>query len=83
MTWYSGLAIYMILWWLVLFTMLPLGRRSMDSVEAADVVKGHDSGAPQKPWLPLKMLATTVISGILFAAFWWAWTHGWINIRPD
>jgi len=64
------LAIYFIFWWLVFFTVLPWGIRSQE--EKADVVRGSDPGAPAVHGLKAKMAWTTVVSAIVFGAFYWA-----------
>jgi predicted secreted protein len=68
--WYTMLAIYFIVWWLVFFTVLPWGVRSQE--EHADVVLGTDPGAPRVPALKTKVLWTTAVSAIVFAIFYWA-----------
>jgi predicted secreted protein len=68
--WYTVLAIYFIIWWLVFFTVLPWGVRSQE--EHAAVVYGTDPGAPMKHGLKAKLLWTTVVSTIVFAIFYWA-----------
>ena len=70
MPWITILAIYFIVWWLVFFTVLPWGIRSQE--EQANVVRGTDPGAPQVHGLKTKLVWTTVVSTILFAAFYWA-----------
>ncbi len=65
----SGLAIYFILWWIVLFVVLPFGVKSQ--AEHGTVVPGTEPGAPENPRLLRKVLQTTVISLIVFAAFYW------------
>jgi predicted secreted protein len=69
--WYTMLAIYFIFWWLVFFTVLPWGVRSQ--AEHADVVRGSDPGAPAIHGLKPKMVWTTVVSAIVFGAFYWAY----------
>ena len=64
-----GVAVYFTIWWVVLFAVLPFGVRNA-SEAPAPFVKGADAGAPVKAHLALKALATTVISGVLFAALY-------------
>jgi len=64
------LAIYFIVWWLVFFTVLPWGIRSQD--EHGEVVRGTDPGAPKVHGLRIKLVWTTVVATIAFAAFYWA-----------
>ena len=69
-----GLAIYFILWWTVLFAVLPWGVRSQH--EADSMEPGTDPGAPQRPLLLQKAIATTLISAVVFAVVYVAWTSG-------
>ncbi|GAB4350880.1 MAG: DUF1467 family protein [Oricola sp.] len=64
----SGIAIFFIIWWVVLFAVLPLGVKSQ--VEAEDVTLGTEHGAPMKHRLPFKMFLTTVIAIVIFGAFY-------------
>jgi predicted secreted protein len=61
----TAIAIYFILWWMVLFAVLPWGVRSQQ--EAGDVTHGSDPGAPSVPRLGRKLVWTTLVSGVLFA----------------
>jgi len=64
-----AVAAYFTLWWVVLFAVLPFGVRN--AAEAGvEVPKGSDAGAPMAPRIALKVLATTLISGVLFAALY-------------
>ena len=60
----TGLAIYFIIWWLVLFAVLPFGVRIQQ--ESGDVAPGSDPGAPVLPRLARKLLWTTIVSGVVF-----------------
>ena len=66
MSLFSALAIYFIIWWLVLFIVLPFGVRSQQ--EAGDVTLGTDHGAPDRPQLARKFAITTAIAAVVFAA---------------
>jgi predicted secreted protein len=57
---------YLIVWWLVLFCLLPIGVRSQ--VEEGDVVPGSEPGAPVHTGLARKALWATGISVIVWAA---------------
>ena len=61
----TALAIYFIVWWLVLFAVLPFGVRSQQ--ERGEVTPGSDPGAPAIPRLARKLLWTTIVAGILLA----------------
>ena len=78
MGWLSGVFIYFLIWWIVLFTVLPWGVRVPDRPEA-----GHAPSAPVNPRIGLKLIATTVIAGVVWAGVWYVMSHGWITFRPQ
>ena len=61
----AWLAIYVVVWWITIFAILPIGVRSQD--EAGEVVPGSDPGAPALPRLALKALITTAVSAVILA----------------
>ena len=61
----TAIAIYFVIWWVVLFTVLPWGVRSQEE-EGGDVVSGSDPGAPVIPRLWWKLVWTTVVSAVVF-----------------
>ncbi len=62
----SGLMIYAILWWMVLFMVLPFGVRTVRE-DGGEVVDGQAVSAPVKPRIVTKMLVTTLISAVIMA----------------
>jgi len=67
MTLVSGIAVYFILLWLVLFAVLPFGIRSQ--AEEGEVVEGTEPAAPVKPMIVRKLIATTIIAGVVLGAY--------------
>jgi predicted secreted protein len=67
MSFSTSVAIFFIIWWVVLFTVLPWRIRSQ--AETGDVVPGSDPGAPALPKLKSKLVWTTLVAAIVFAAF--------------
>ena len=61
MGWVTGVAVYVVLWWVVLFAVLPWGVRP-----AEDLPPGADKGAPARPRMVLKAAVTTIIAAILW-----------------
>lgn len=57
----SGIVVYILLWWWVLFMVLPFGAKAPETIE-----KGHAPSAPEKPRLLKKMLITSVIAAVLW-----------------
>lgn len=77
----GSFAVFIIIWWLVLFMVLPLGAGK--KIDPSDVAGGQDAGAPAKPMMLMKVLITTVISMVIFACFYFAYTGGYLNLRPE
>jgi predicted secreted protein len=69
--WLTLIAIYFILWWLVWFAVLPWGVTSQHEAESFD--RRTEPGAPQQPMLLMKIVATTLISGVLLAIGAYVW----------
>ncbi len=64
-----AIALYFIIWWITLFAMLPIGVRT--SEEAGEKTEpGNAESAPHMPNLLPKMVATTVVASIVFAALY-------------
>jgi predicted secreted protein len=77
MSWLSTGFVFVVVWWLVLFMVLPFGSRPPDEVEP-----GTAASAPAKPRLGLKFLITTLIAAVLTALILWVIGSGMIQLRP-
>lgn len=75
----SAIAIYFVLWWIVLFAVLPFGVRSQ--IESGEHVEGSDPGAPAVPMMLRKLIWTTIVSAAIFAVAVYAYKMGWLNIE--
>ena len=62
---FTGIAIYLTLWWTVLFSVLPIGVTS-HAEAGIDKGDGGDPGAPVDPKLKKKFITTTIVSTILW-----------------
>ena len=65
-TWF---AIYLTIWWTVLFCVLPLGVVS-HAEAGIDRGDGTDPGSPVDPKLKRKFITTTLVSAALFVVLW-------------
>ncbi len=65
MTWFQGVVAYVVIWWVVIFAVLPFGVRPIEPGEP-----GHATGAPADPQLGRKALITTIIASAIWAAFY-------------
>ena len=54
------IVIFVVIWWLVLFMVLPFGIQKDD-----EIVGGNDPGAPKNPMLKKKIILTSIISFFL------------------
>lgn len=61
-------AIYLTIWWIVLFAILPLGVQS--HADAGVDPQGGDPASPVDPKLKRKFITTTWVSAIVFALLW-------------
>ena len=66
---FTSVAIFLTIWWTVLFAVLPLGVTS-HAEAGIDKGDGGDPGAPVDPKLKKKFFTTTWISVVLFAVLW-------------
>jgi predicted secreted protein len=73
-----AIAIYAIIWWIVLFAMLPIGVRTQE--EEGDIAPGTAESAPHAPRLLAKMLATTVVASLIFAVVYVIIAHRLITL---
>lgn len=62
----STLVVFLLLWWWVFLMSLPFGVRTVDTPEV-----GHAPSAPARPMLWRKILAATVIAGVLTVVVDW------------
>lgn len=66
---FTSIAIFLTIWWTVLFAVLPWG--TITHAEAGiDKGDGGDPGAPVDPKLKQKFLLTTAISAVVFGIVW-------------
>ncbi|MFI4934538.1 MAG: DUF1467 family protein [Caulobacterales bacterium] len=75
----TSVSIFMIVWWVVLFTVLPF--RAVSHAEAGiRTPGGGDPASPVNPNLKRKFITTTWIAALIFAPFWIAVYFHWISL---
>lgn len=67
--WVTILAVYFVVWWLVLFAVLPFGVKNQ--VDAGEVVPGSEPGAPVNPILIRRIVITTLVSAVVTGLLLW------------
>lgn len=73
----TGIAVYVIVWWVVLFAILPWGVRPDESA-----IPGAMAGAPERPRLWLKIAVTTGVAGLAWLLIAAAVAYNWFPLRP-
>ena len=75
--WFTAFVLYVIVWWTVLFAVLPIGTHPVADADAATGWRG----APAQPRMIRKALLTTAISAVIWAVFMLVAESGWISFR--
>jgi predicted secreted protein len=75
----SFIAIYFVVWWIILFAVLPFGVRTQE--EEGEVVLGSERSAPHRPMLIRKAIATSIVAAIIVAALWVAIAYGGLDLE--
>ncbi len=78
MNWFTAFVLYTMIWWTVLFAVLPFGTRP---VSDADELTGW-RGAPERPFIGRKLLVTTLISAVLWGGAMAVIQSDWLSFRP-
>lgn len=58
----TAIAVYFLIWWVVLFAVLPWGVRA----QGDETVPGTDPGAPRMPRLLTKLAWTTIVASVVY-----------------
>ena len=74
-----AIAIYVVIWWTVLFAVLPIGVRTQ--AEDGAIVPGTPESAPTRPRLLRVVLLTTLVSSLVFAALWAAVRYNAVGLE--
>ena len=77
----TGLAIiYIIIWWIIFFSVLPVGIQSKKE-KFQEKIEGIDPGAPNNPKIAKKFLITTIITSIIFIVIYYLVELDLLNLR--
>jgi predicted secreted protein len=76
MGWIASIFVYFLIWWVVLFAVLPWGVQVPENPEP-----GHAPSAPINPHLALKFVVTTAVSAVIWVIVWYVLNSGWISLR--
>ena len=86
MSWFTGIILFILIWWTVLFAVLPLGQQPESD---PDPVSGF-RGLPRAPRIGRVVLITTLVSAVVWAgcdvlisSSWLSFRHGALAFHPD
>jgi predicted secreted protein len=77
MNWFTGIVLYILIWWVALFAVLPIGTRT---VNRPDEISGW-RGAPARPHMWMKVAVTTIVACVLWLAAFGLIESDWISFR--
>jgi len=73
---YTGAMLFAIIWWVVLLAVLPWGVRAPENPEP-----GHEPSAPDRPMMGRKVLATTLITAVIWGILFYLITSDILVLR--
>ena len=76
MNWATGLMVYLVIWWTILFSVLPLGVRRVERPG-----RGQDHGAPESPQLLRKAIITSLSAAVLWLGFYFLHQSDLFDLR--
>ena len=74
----TGLAIiYIIIWWIVFFTILPIDVNRQKYTK----IDGEDAGSPENPKMLKKFIYCTSITTVIFMIIYFLIKYEYLNLR--
>lgn len=84
---FTGFVVYFLVWWTVLFAVLPIGVRPEPE---GDPAIGGWRGTPRSPGLLKKALLTTLLATLIWlgiellvSSSWLSFREGWLAMPPE
>lgn len=84
MNWFTGVVLYVLTWWTMLFAVLPFGARPRSEPDPASGWRGT-TDRPRLLWI---VFATTLVSAVIWFGAWLlirspylSFRNGWLAIR--
>lgn len=74
MTLVSGAMVFFVVWWVVLFAVLPFGVHIDENPQ-----KGFADSAPKNPHLRKKFLVTTILTALIWSIIQFVMVNRWIT----
>ena len=76
MSWLTGTVVFILVWWVSLFAVLPLWVTPAEPGEP-----GHAAGAPKHPHMLRKLALTTAIAAVIWLGIYFVVSSPWLSFR--
>tara|TARA_B100000941_G_scaffold20749_1_gene12447 strand:- start:19 stop:273 length:255 start_codon:yes stop_codon:yes gene_type:complete len=76
----GSIIVYVMIWWVIFFSVLPIGIQSNKEV-FKEKIEGMDPGAPKNPKIAKKFLITTLITTVIFSVIYYLTKIELLNLR--
>ena len=73
----GSLIIFVLIWWIIFFSLLPI---DVDR-KHKQMVEGADKGSPENPKIIKKIIYTTIITSIIFIGIFMLVKYDYLNLR--
>ena len=73
----GSLIIFVLIWWIIFFSLLPI---DVDR-KHKEMVEGVDKGSPENPKIIKKIIYTTIITLIIFIGIFMLVKYDYLNLR--
>ena len=73
----GSLIIFVLIWWILFFSLLPI---DVDR-KHKEIVEGVDKGSPENPKIIKKIIYTTVITLIIYIGIFMLVKYDYLNLR--
>jgi predicted secreted protein len=77
MSWVSGIAVYVLIWWVTLFAILPIGTRPVPEGDP----EGGWRGLPERPMMLRKVALTSAVAAALWLGVYGLVQSDWLSFR--
>ena len=73
----GSLIIFVLIWWIIFFSLLPI---DVDR-KHEEMIEGVDKGSPENPKIIKKIIYTTIITSIIFIGIFMLVKYDYLNLR--
>lgn len=79
MDWFTAFVVFMLVWWTLLFAVLPLWTRPRAEADEATGWRG----VPERPLILRKIVVTTLIALVVWGAIMWVINSPYLSFRAS